>query len=68
MTNAQELREREVRPCTYSRLPMHTREALEKDPMFLQRKHDADIACYRLLTGADIWPRLAAPATNEMAE
>jgi len=36
-------------------LPGHIREALIKDPMHLQREHDAEVAAFRLTTGADIW-------------
>ena len=45
----------------FYRLPEHIREALIKDPMFLQRKHDAEVAAFRLATGADIWPRKDRP-------
>lgn len=36
-------------------LPEDVREALIEDPMHLQRKHDAEVAAFRLATGADIW-------------
>lgn len=39
----------------YYRLPSHIREALARDSMLLQRKHDQEVAEYRLATGADIW-------------
>ena len=36
-------------------LPERVREALIKDTMRLQRKHDAEVAAFRLATGVDIW-------------
>lgn len=36
-------------------LPPHIKAALAKDPMFLQRKRDQEVARFRLATGADIW-------------
>lgn len=40
---------------TFHLLPEHLRQALIEDPMYLQRKHDEEVARYRFLTGADVW-------------
>lgn len=39
----------------YYQLPAHIQELLQRDPMALQRKHDAEVARFRLLTKADVW-------------
>lgn len=44
-----------VTSTSFGLLPEHIRLALLKDPMFLQRKHDAAVARHRLITGADTW-------------
>lgn len=47
----------------FHRLPTHVRELLIRDPMALQRKHDAYVADFRLITGADVWvPKSARKA------
>ena len=39
----------------YYLLPAHIREILARDPMYLQRKHDEEVAHFRMLTKADVW-------------